>query len=187
MPTNKLPAFSTACPSRNLCTNQAKDDPPLVSEARKDAKFIQDLASSPAPALWLGLAGAIPFTGLAGLSIITPDHMDFILHAQCGYGACILTFLGAIHWGYALCNKSELELDWRTLGYSVTPSLVAWSALLVKPQYGLVTIAIGLLYALSKDLGTVWFPGWYHALRKVLTTIATSSVILTAVTAYIHL
>lgn len=170
-----------------MCNKQRENDSKFVQDSEKDAKFVHDLKSSPSPALWLGFAGAIPFTGLAGLSIMTPEHMDLILHAQCGYGACILTFLGAIHWGYALSNDNQLKPDWRTLGYSVTPSLVAWSALLVKPQYGLVTIAIGLLYALAKDLGTPCFPAWYHALRRVLTTVATSSVLLTTMTAYMYL
>lgn len=148
--------------------------------------MFEDLKSSPPPAIWLGLSGAIPFCSLAGLSFIAPEYLDTIMHAQCAYGACILTFLGAVHWGYAIAKDSPLRPNWSTLVYSVTPSLVAWSALLIKPQYGLVTIAIGLLYVLSKDLGTPYFPRWYHALRKVLTTLAASSVLLTATAFYLH-
>ncbi|EDO40601.1 predicted protein [Nematostella vectensis] len=145
-----------------------------------------DLKKSPPPALWLGLAGAIPFTSLAGLSLITPSYLDTIIHAQCAYGACILTFLGAIHWGYALVQDSELKLDWVTLGYSVTPSLVAWSSLLMKSEHGLITVFIGLLFALSKDLATLPFPSWYHAMRKMLTALASSSVFVTALAFYMH-
>lgn len=143
-----------------------------------------DLKSSPPPALYLGFSGAIPFCGLAAMSFIFPEHLHLIAHAQQAYGACILSFLGAIHWGYALAKTSELKPDWSTLGYSVTPSLIAWLALLVKPVPGLATLCIGLAVALSRDLNTPHFPAWYYALRKALSTLAVSSVGLTAAIVY---
>ena len=148
--------------------------------------FLTDLKSSPPPALFLGFFGAVPFCGLAGMSVIFPEYMDLIVHAQRAYGACILSFLGAIHWGYALAKTNELKPDWNTLGYSVMPSLVAWMALLVNPLPGLATLCVGLAIALSKDLKTPCFPTWYYALTKTLSTLAVSSVGLTAAVLYFH-
>ena len=144
-----------------------------------NGSFLADLGSSPRPALVLGIAGAIPFTHLAILSLAAPEYIQLIVQAQCAYAASILSFIGAVHWGFALSNPVRLQPDWGTLGYSVTPSLVAWLALLMKPGYGLVTLSIGLLYAFARDMNTKCFPVWYYALRKVLTTLAVSSVLIT--------
>lgn len=146
--------------------------------------FLTDLKSSATPALYLGFSGAIPFCGLAGMAFIFPELLSLIAHAQQAYGACILSFLGAIHWGYALPKTSELKADWSTLGYSVTPSLIAWLALLLNPIPGLTTLCVGLAIALSKDLKTPCFPAWYFALRRALSTLAISSVGLTAAVLY---
>lgn len=153
---------------------------------QSNRSLLSDLGSSPRPALVLGLAGAIPFTHLALLSLAAPEHMPLVVQAQCAYGACILSFIGAIHWGIALTNQGRLQPDWGTLGYSVTPSLVAWLALLMKPCYGLITLSLGLLYAFARDMNTSCFPAWYYALRKVLTTLAVSSVLITTGAYYLN-
>lgn len=157
---------------------------PLSSQSQ--GSYLTDLKSGPPPALILGFSGALPFCGLAGMSVFFPEYIDLIVHAQQAYGACILSFLGAIHWGYALAKTSELKLDWSTLGYSVTPSLIACVALLVNPLPGLATLCVGLTLALSKDLKTPFFPTWYCALRKALSTLAVGSVGFTAAMLYFH-
>ena len=157
---------------------------PVSSQSQ--GSFLADLKSSPPAALYLGFSGAIPFCGLAAMTFITPEHLPLIAHAQQVYGACILSFLGAIHWGFALAKTSELKPDWTTLGYSVTPSLIAWIALLAKPVPGLSTLCIGIAIALSRDLNMPYFPAWYYALRKALSTLAVSSLGLTAAVLYFH-
>ncbi|XP_068676017.1 transmembrane protein 69-like [Montipora foliosa] len=149
-------------------------------------RFFTDLKSSPPSAFFLGFSGAIPFCGLAGMSVIFPEFMGSIVHAQQAYGACILSFLGAIHWGYALAEGSKPKPTWSTLGYSVSPSLIAWISLLLNPFPGLVTLCVGLAFALSKDLKTPYFPAWYYALRKALSTLAVTSLGFTAVVFYFY-
>ncbi|MFC7474774.1 DUF3429 domain-containing protein [Dankookia sp. GCM10030260] len=57
----------------------------------------------PRPTLWLGLAGLLPFLGTALLAwTAPPDWRGVALHALAAYGAVILSFLGAVHWGLAL-------------------------------------------------------------------------------------
>ena len=153
---------------------------------QSQTSFVKDLMSTPPAALCLGFAGAIPFLSLAAMSISAPAYMDIIVKAQCAYGATILSFLGAIHWGFALAEDSGLTLNWSTLGYSVTPSLVAAVALLLKPTYGLMTLSVGLLYALASDLATAGFPLWYYALRKSLSMLAVSSLLVTLGSQVLH-
>ncbi|XP_058955934.2 transmembrane protein 69 [Pocillopora verrucosa] len=155
---------------------------PMSSQSQ--GSFSADLKSSPSSALYLGFSGAIPFCSLATMAFISPEHLNLIAHAQQAYGACILSFLGAVHWGYTLPKTSELKPDWNTLGYSVTPSLIAWLSLLMNPAPGLTTLCFGLAVALWKDLKTSCFPSWYIALRKALSTLAVTSVGLTAAVLY---
>lgn len=155
---------------------------PMSSQSQ--GSFSADLKSSPSSALYLGFSGAIPFCSLATMAFISPEHLNLIAHAQQAYGACILSFLGAVHWGYTLPKTSELKPDWNTLGYSVTPSLIAWLSLLMNPAPGLTTLCFGLAVALRKDLKTSCFPSWYIALRKALSTLAVTSVGLTAAVLY---
>jgi hypothetical protein len=55
----------------------------------------------------LGYGGLIPFIGL-GLSVHfthDPNLQGLLLKANALYGASIVSFLGAIHWGIALCSR----------------------------------------------------------------------------------
>jgi hypothetical protein len=72
-------------------------------------------AKPPAPALWLGYLGLIPFYATAfgiwfvlfGASEMTPavsNWLGFLFLAHMTYAALILTFLGAVHWGLAMAN-----------------------------------------------------------------------------------
>ena len=50
------------------------------------------------------------------------------------YSACILSFLGAVHWGPALAGASPVA--GRQLVFGVLPSLLAWSALCAPGDFG---------------------------------------------------
>lgn len=99
----------------------------------------------PAPADLLGYGGLIPFLGLALLSAL---GLDWATRSATYYGAAILSFLGAVHWGVALrALDDEADLDpWR-LGLGILPSLVAWAALsLLGPTPAAAgAIALGIL------------------------------------------
>lgn len=62
------------------------------------------------------------------------------------YGACIASFLGALHWGRAVAR------DGLAAGYvwSVLPSLLAWLALLLTVRGGLL-LAVLLVLCLGVD------------------------------------
>ncbi|MEQ9812900.1 MAG: DUF3429 domain-containing protein [Azospirillaceae bacterium] len=72
----------------------------------------------PNPALWLGLAGVLPFYAVPifiwiigtadadGVSDTVAGLIYFMLVAQLSYAAIIVSFLGAIHWGLAMANMT---------------------------------------------------------------------------------
>jgi hypothetical protein len=97
----------------------------------------------PAPARLLAPAGLIPFIGLAALAW---GGAGWAPAALAAYGATILAFLGAVHWGLALrAPPEEQGAAWPRLGLGVMPALLGWAALLLPPAGGLLLLAIGLL------------------------------------------
>ncbi|KAG0630444.1 hypothetical protein M758_1G178300 [Ceratodon purpureus] len=71
-------------------------------------QMLLDFGAVPFPALVLGVAGLIPFVALAppfAQMIPLPDFMAVgHANAQAAYGASIVSFLGAIHWGLAMAD-----------------------------------------------------------------------------------
>jgi hypothetical protein len=127
----------------------------------------------PAWATWLGAGGLIPFAVLA-LALWWPasGQQGAISHALASYGATIASFLGAIHWGLAMRDRSGAGAGPYLWG--VTPSLLAWLALLLPPAEGLLGLAVLLGVCLLVDQRRyphyqlqAWLP-----LRRRLTLVA---------------
>jgi Protein of unknown function (DUF3429) len=124
----------------------------------------------------LGYGGLIPFVGLASaIWFLDPADRSRSMAALLGYGATILSFLGAIHWGFAMRDASAQSRS--LLVWGVLPSLLAWAALLVRPQAGLWLVAAGLWACLAVDRvvyprfgAQAWLP-----MRLMLTLIASLS------------
>ncbi len=119
----------------------------------------------------LGWGGAFPFVALALAAWAAPTPLHLVAElALILYGAVILSFLGAVHWGWTL--RGDDSPDARALIWGITPSLIAWIAgLLVMvdpPAYALGLLIIGFFGAWRADRRTA-FPAWYLRLRKALT------------------
>ncbi len=95
----------------------------------------------------LGYAGLVPFVAAAALALLGPPSWHgFASAALAAYGAVILSFLGAVHWGLALCARPDEEgAAWPRLGLGVLPALFGWVALLLPARPGLALLAIGVL------------------------------------------
>jgi hypothetical protein len=122
---------------------------------------------------WLGATGLIPFAVLS-LALWWPSlgHQAAISHALTSYGATIASFLGAIHWGLAMRNPPGTGAGPYLWG--VTPSLLAWLALLLPPAGGLLGLSVLLGACLlvderryPHDQLQAWLP-----LRRRLTLVA---------------
>ncbi|PZF78695.1 DUF3429 domain-containing protein [Aestuariivirga litoralis] len=135
----------------------------------------------PAPALWLGLAGLIPFlAGAASQWASLP-----LLPAETGlklvivYAAIILSFLGGIRWGTAIGpydqGRQALEFSASVLG-----SLAGLAAAFLPPIPALALLIAGFLMqglwdVMSADAGRL--PAWFGRLRMILTAGAVVSLI----------
>ncbi|MGJ4892109.1 DUF3429 domain-containing protein [Bradyrhizobium sp. HKCCYLS3077] len=142
------------------------------------------LSDIPAPMRSLGLAGLIPFVGLA-IIVITGDETirASALRAQIGYGAVIVSFLGALHWGAAV--QTPALANWPRMAWGVTPSLLGWVALLLPPLPALVLLTASLLAALVFDefsFSADASQAWLLKLRRVLTAGATLSLLASLIT-----
>lgn len=132
------------------------------------------LTDVPRPALHLGFAGLIPFVAASlGVWIAGYPQNLIALDIQLAYGAVILSFMGAVHWGLAMAG-GEAAVSYRRLGWSVAPVLAGWLALLLNPVYGLLLLILGFAGTFYGDLRSIAAgnaPSWYKALRKPLTLI----------------
>lgn len=95
------------------------------------------ITPTPAPAsqaLRLGYAGLIPFVAGALLVwVVRPDTLPYVTLALASYAAVIVSFLGGIHWGIGFRDGTPGLFAW-----GVVPSLVAWVAVMMPPNAGLV-------------------------------------------------
>ena len=127
-------------------------------------------ASSPDIPSFLGWAGLVPF-GLATLS--THSEIEALVPygflGGTAYGAVILSFLGAVHWGLAM--QDDRSPRWYV--WSITPALFGFASLLLF-DVEMRIVALVPLFALTwlvdrqaAKLGLI--PIWYMRLRSMLT------------------
>lgn len=141
---------------------------------------MMERAGVPQPALLLGYAGALPFIGcvvmaLAGVLMPPPVALLWLI----GYGACILSFMGGIHFGLAIAAPQSPSF--LRLGTSVLPALIGWAALLISTDAGLILLAVAFAVLLAYDLAETKrgrVPPWYPKLRVPLTLIVVACLLL---------
>lgn len=134
-------------------------------------------AQRPVSVTCLGYGGLIPFVALATACLAWPAlRATWWVPALLGYGAVILSFVGALHWGFAM-TLPDMPLRQRhaCFAWSVVPALVAWPALLVPPAAGATLLIIGFAAHLVQDFRlqrSVVLAPWYLHLRVRLTSVA---------------
>ncbi len=132
----------------------------------------------------LGFGGLLPFIGLAVATLLDPTRALLWNHALIAYGAIILSFVGALHWGFAMTagGLSDGERTGR-FAWSVMPALIAWVALLL--------VGVSVMSAALLLLAGFWLhylqdrilahradlPAWYLPLRLTLTTMASVCIV----------
>lgn len=127
--------------------------------------------SLPPGAAALGYAGLLPFAAAAlGTVLLDGAARDLAARALLAYGAVILSFLGAVHWGLAL--RAGASAAARSLVVGVLPSLAAWCALLLEVRHGLalLVVAFGAFWLYEhRVLGACMLGEAYLRLRRSLT------------------
>jgi hypothetical protein len=133
---------------------------------------------SKCPTYVAGLAygGLLPFIALAILQGADSARASWWLAALVGYGAVILSFVGALHWGIAM---TALTLDARqrrvAFGWSVLPALIAWGAIVLSGRGAALMLLSGFVLHWIQDIrlsGPAGLPAWYLPLRVRLTAVA---------------
>lgn len=134
--------------------------------------------STPTIVSLLGFGGLIPFIGLTILSWTPIVPKAFVESAIFYYAATILSFVAALHWGFAMTIHHLPEKEQtRRYVWSVIPPLLAWVALLMTPSVCILIMIGGFIahfwqdFSFSRCSG-VNLPRWYLPLRLKLTTIA---------------
>lgn len=162
------------------CFTKRKPAEPEARELDLVRYDMKAMKSSPKPAIYLGMAGLIPFVSLPLIMGVTEVYYTELAFAQLAYGASVLSFLGGARWGFAIPEGSPAKPDWMNLGNSIVPSLVAWGALLFRDNLTEATILLimGFGIALHYDLALLpTYPSWFKALRTVLTLVAIFSLV----------
>lgn len=136
----------------------------------------------------LGYGGLLPFGALALLLWLDGARSALWWPALLGYGAVILSFVGALHWGFAMAlpGLGAAQRQWLWI-WSVVPALVAWPALLWAAPGAAVLLAAGFAAHYAQDRRLVAqtgaaLPAWYLPLRTRLTLVASVCLLVGAAT-----
>lgn len=135
----------------------------------------------PRAALWLGLAGLVPFLWNAA-TVLSPAFADWGAamlgprfvgpYVGLAYGTVILSFMSGVLWGFA----AQVEGRAAAVGYtmSVIPALWAFFFVGGGPVSAAIWLAAGFALVLMIDW-TFWqrglAPRWWMALRVPLTAV----------------
>lgn len=134
----------------------------------------------PPIAAWLGYGGLLPFVLLA-LGILVDDQRAALFSAALiAYGAVILSFVGALHWGFAMSwGEFTAESGHRrrneVFAWSIVPTLLAWAALLVPVVLASTLLIAGFIAHYGQDwrlAAVASLPAWYLPMRLRLTVFA---------------
>lgn len=126
--------------------------------------------TAPPFASLMGFGGLIPFFICAGAAHSGVAPWSGLALVICGiYGAVILSFIGAVHWGLAMQgDRSQRWFLW-----SVFPALYAWPPIVfLDTRTALLALLPGFLLCWSVDRRAAeagLLPNWYMRLRHMLT------------------
>ena len=136
----------------------------------------QNPVALPRTVAWLGYGGLIPFLALLPASLLDPHHGVVWSDALYGYGAIILSFVGALHWGLAMTLPDLSDRQRSTwFAWSVVPALIAWPAFLFSAVLAAPLLVLGFIahYLQDRRLARqATLPDWYLPLRLRLSSVA---------------
>ncbi|OBT86954.1 hypothetical protein VE02_04567 [Pseudogymnoascus sp. 03VT05] len=181
-----------------------EEDDEVLRGVKQDLNTIKDsfaLREVPRESYYLGAAGTLPYmaTSLAtlylsyginhapktGSSLFFPletaqYYLSVLEPIQIGYGAVILSFLGAIHWGLEYAQYGGHQPGYRRFAIGCAMPAIAWPTMLMPLEPALITqfLAFTGLYFVDSRQGVRGFaPSWYPTYRFVLTFIVGVSIV----------
>ncbi|KAI9046634.1 hypothetical protein LZ554_009376 [Drepanopeziza brunnea f. sp. 'monogermtubi'] len=184
-----------------------KAEPDMNAGLKADLKTIKEtfsLSGVPKESLYIGAAGILPYAATSMSTVFlafdinhahahgngwlfSPETahqlLDIVTPIQIGYGAVIISFLGAIHWGMEYAGFGGYHSYSRYM-YGVIAPAVAWPTMFMPVEYALITqfLAFNFLYfADARATSRGWFPEWYGIYRFVLTFFVGASIVISLV------
>ncbi|POY76748.1 hypothetical protein BMF94_0340 [Rhodotorula taiwanensis] len=154
----------------------------------------------PKPAIQWGAAGLIPYAGTSAaigyfarqVYLATELGVDngydpkaalaVLQHAellQIQYGAIIISFLGAIHWGFEWAKLGGVQGNKRYI-IGVAPVIAGWGSLLITGQLALIAQWAAFFaqwYVDQRATSKGWAPKWYATYRFFLTSVVGTSIL----------
>lgn len=141
--------------------------------------------SPPRHIVLLGYGGLLPFIGLALLILTSVEYRPLLAVALVNYGAVILSFVGALHWGFAMSVQNlSAELRRNRLIWSVIPALIAWLSTLLPVPVGCLLLIVGFVVHFWQDrqlVRAVNLDAWYLPMRFRLTAVASVCLLIGAI------
>ncbi|KAL2866550.1 DUF3429 domain-containing protein [Aspergillus lucknowensis] len=188
-------------------SHKSDEDVDVMAGIKGDAKVIKQtfsLEDVPKDALYLGMAGVIPYLATSletvylayevnrantlgdGL-IFSGQSAELMLHmlepVQIGYGAVILSFLGAVHWGLEWAGYGG-RFGYRRYAAGIVAPAVAWPTLLFPVEHALITQFLAFTFLYYNDARAAVqgrAPHWYGMYRFVLTFVVGASIVATLI------
>ena len=129
----------------------------------------------------LSYGGLLPFViCIVGIYFGSKELSSYSTIGFVSYGAVILSFVGAVHWGFLLKSDS-IQRQGLLLSISVLPGLIGWLALISPLRAALLVLCIAypLLFVYEKlsELNSL-LPKWYMLMRFRLTIVVTLSMLI---------
>ncbi|OAX85315.1 hypothetical protein ACJ72_00310 [Emergomyces africanus] len=186
---------------------EEEEDIDMMAGVKGDMKIIREtfsLKEVPKEALYLGLAGVLPYLATSLQTVYlswemnnaittgtghyisgqTAEMMMSILEPlQVGYGAVILSFLGAVHWGLEWAGYGG-HIGYRRYAIGVVAPAVAWPTLFMPIEYALISQFCAFTFLYYNDARAAvkgWTPSWYHMYRFVLTFVVGASIVISLI------
>ncbi|PNS16407.1 Transmembrane protein 69 [Sphaceloma murrayae] len=190
-----------------VATPKEEPDTDMMAGVRSDIKTIRDtfsLQDVPREAYYVGMAGVLPYLATSVSTIFCAYEVNLastagsglflsgrtaeaLLHIieplQIGYGAVIISFLGAIHWGLEFAGYGGHQ-GYSRYAIGVVAPAVAWPTIFFPAETALIAqfLAFNFLYYTdSRATQRGWAPPWYSVYRFVLTFIVGASIVATLI------
>ncbi|KAJ9605603.1 hypothetical protein H2200_010260 [Cladophialophora chaetospira] len=183
--------------------SEGEEDVDMMAGIRSDFNTIKEtfsLAAVPREAMYVGLAGVIPYLATSITTVYLSFDIQYAAHhgqgflmsgelaesllhiiepIQLGYGASIISFLGAIHWGLEFGGYGGFK-GYPRYSMGIIATAVAWPTLLLSAEVGLITQFLAFTFLYYNDARASargWAPPWYGVYRFVLTFIVGASIV----------
>ena len=124
----------------------------------------------------------------AGTGVLFDEHtatlaLQILEPLQIGYGAVIISFLGAIHWGLEWAGYGGYK-GYSRYAIGVVAPAVAWPTILMPVEYALITQFLAFNFLFFQDAKAArrgYAPPWYGTYRFLLTFIVGASIVVTLI------